>query len=380
MNYPHTLWLLLLILMACEPGQQTQTKDSSPSTAAEVISTKENEIPTPTKLSTPDTAYVIAKSGLRVRSKPSLEGERIGVRPYGKKVLITERSNIKMTVQDEGKEVSGEWLGIESRLVKQGKVEVVTGYIFSGFLSKERVLSEAVNITYFLGNQAKKGIGGLVLKNSRMMRRPNLSELAADDTVRLYDADLKTVHTFASYWYLNFASKRHVLLKDKNCVPHLDKNRLRYESELGMGNFVYVKEIKEGFAYLGELCGKAVWVNLAELDKDKVSFRSHSNIFAANPKGGGWEHGYTYVGSNKVLRAEPDLEAKALLSNIAREYEIYIIGSVKNNWAKVKVREAEQVFGEMYFEKSVYGKSWEGWIMITEPDGTPLIEPHIFGC
>jgi len=377
----HMKYLLpffIIILIACQSNQsEPKTAEPSPTTPTDRLPDAPPQ-PTTTKLNPPDTAYVTAKSGLRVRNQPSLEGERIGVRPYGKKVLITERTGLAMTVQDEGKDVNGEWVGIESRLVTKGKVETVTGYIFSGFLSDQRVVSEEVVLANLSGNRSYMGIGGLVPNPDSDRARPREGIIAADDTVRIYAADLKTVTAIASHWFLRTGNRRYIQIDKSNCPR--TRNRVAYSSELGVGNFPYVKSIKDGFAYLGDICGKPIWINLEELNSDYASFKSHIEIFEANPNGGGWEHGYTYIGPNKVLRANPDIASKAIVNKIPPGYEIYLLGPVKNNWAKVKLREAKQIFGEMYFEKSVYGKTWEGWVMIAEPDGAALIEPHIFGC
>ncbi len=382
---------LVVFLIAC---QSNQTDSSTNTRATNIVQTDKTEATTRdetinnkaveqevkiVKLATPETAYVTAQSGLRVRKSPSLEGERIGVRPYTKKVLITHKTGIPLSVQDDGKTITGEWVGIESRLVTQGKVELVTGYIFSGFLTKEQDKSASVNLAHFNGIQQGQGIGGIILEAEKLPLRPNNFKLAPNDSLRFYKDDLKTVSSIASHWFLLYGGKRYLSPDKKDCPFDSTSKRMSFSSELGLGNFPYVKEIKGDFALLGFVCGEAVWVKLNELP-DFAKFQSHLEIFQGQPNGGGWEKGYTYLGTNNVLREAPDLNAKAIVNKILPDYEIHLLGPVKNNWAKVKVKQAKHIFGEMYYEKSIYSKTWEGWIMLVEPDGMPLMEPHIFGC
>jgi len=378
--------LLFLFLFACQPNQKETSNAANDSNqnnttlpATDKVDESLEKQNTIVQLSIPDTSYVTAKSGLRVRKQPSLDGDRIGVRPFGKKVLITHKTGIPLSVQDEGKTINGEWMGIESRLVSQGKVETVTGYIFSGFLSDKQPEHAAVNLIHFNGIQQRQGIGGIVIDNEKLPRRPYDFKLDANDTLRLYKDDLKTVSIIASHWFLQSGNKRYLSPENKDCPFDYSSKRIFHSNELGLGNFPYVKEIKDGFALLGLLCGESVWVKLDELP-DYAKFQSHIEVFQDQPNGGGWEKGYTYIGSNNVLRTSPELNAKAIVNKIPPDYEIHLLGPIKNNWAKVKVKQAEHIFGEMYYEKSIYKKTWEGWMMIVEPDGMPLIEPHIFGC
>ena len=372
--------ILLLFLLACQSNETTSNSNPATNLSApkSIVQLEKEKKPSTKKLAIPDTAYVNAKSGLRVRSQPSLEGERIGVRPYGKKVLITERTGKTMTIQDEGKEINGEWVGIESRLVSKGKVEKVTGYIFSGFLVKKQPTNHGVILANLNSNYSQQGIGGILMDLENLPIEKQKYFIRGKDTLQLYGDDLKTVHTIAAHQFLTSGNRRFIKGDFTNCLH--SKPRIRFSHDLGLGNFVLVKEIKKGFAFLGNFCGKNIWIKLAELDTDFVSFKSYAEIFESKPIGGAWEHGYTYTGPNKVLRAQPSLSAKSILNTIPPDYEIHIVGPVKGNWAKVKIKEAKHEFGEMYYRKSIYGKTWEGWIMITEPDGAPLMQPHIFGC
>jgi len=329
-----------------------------------------------------DSGFVSAPSGLRVRNAPGLKGERIGVRPFGKKVRIIERTGISLTVKENGKDLTGEWVGIESRLLKNRKLEKVTGYVFDGFLVKNKEdIQDAIPAdikieklqTVFNQNA---GVGGLIPDLGNLI--PNKRK---DFEVSLYGKDRKTIIGKASYEFFRGGNyRRYSDFKHPENCAYTDAPRMSASSELGLGDFLRVHDQQEDFLFLGYICHQPVWVNSNELDANMVEFKNYLEIFKAFPKGGGWEAGYTYTGANKVLRDAPNLKAKPVLNNILPDYEIYLLGEYRGHWAKVKIREAQHNFGEMYFSGTDYGEEWEGWIMIVEPDGTMLMAPHIFGC
>ena len=391
---PPILIYLILLFTAC----QSSPKIAPDGSASEVSATDENKptlnnsklktpqlettIPKPTFVSVRDSGYVSAPSGLRVRNAPSLEGERIGVRPFGKKVRIIERTRIELVVKDNGKDLTGEWVGIESRLLQDGALATVTGYVFDGFLVKTKAaiktaIPKDIKIeklqTVFNQNA---GIGGLMLNRENLVRadRENF-------TIPLYGKNRKGIIGHVSNtFFRNGNYRRYSNFKHPEDCKYTDPPRMSASSELGLGDFIRVYDRKDDFLFLGYICHQAVWVRTSDLDPEKVKFENYLNIFKSLPKGGGWEAGYTYTGANKVLRESPDLNAKPILNNILPDYEIYLLGEYKGHWAKVKIREARHKFGEMYFSGTDYGRDWEGWIMIVDPDGTMLMAPHIFGC
>jgi len=255
---------------------------------------------------------------------------------------------------------------------------MVTGYIFSGFLTDEQPLDNGIVLANLNSVYPHEGIGGIITKLEGVPRFDADDKNTKFDSIKIYTDDLKTVHDIATYHFLQSGNRRYIRGEYHNCLH--GENRIKWSLDLGLGNFPTVKEIKDGFAFLGNFCGENIWIKLGELNHQFAKFQTHLEIFEANPNGGGWEKGYTYIGPNKVLRAAPSMDAKAILNNIPPEYEIHILGKAKDGWAKVKLKEAKHIFGDMYFKKSIYGKTWEGFIMITEPDGAPLIAPHIFGC
>lgn len=393
MKLSHLIYLIFF-LFACQStpkieqensGSESSPTDLNPSSGNNSnLKTSELETtrPNPTFVSVRDSGYVSAPSGLRVRDTPGLDGQRIGVRPFGKKVRIIERTGISLTVKENGKDLTGEWVGIESRLLKNRKLETVTGYVFDGFLVKDK---EAIQTAIPTDIRIEKlqtvfnqnaGIGGLM---------PNLDNLVRSErenfTIPLYGKDRKTIIGRASNEFFRGGNyRRYTDFKHPDNCKYTDPPRMSASTELGLGNFLRVYDQKDDFLFLGYICQQPVWVNSHELDPDMVAFQNYLQIFKSLPGGGAWEAGYTYTGANKVLRKSPDLNAQPILNNILPDYEIYLLGEYQGHWAKVKIREAKHNFGEMYFSGTDYGQEWEGWIMIVDPDGTMLMAPHIFGC
>ena len=61
--------------------------------------------------------YINAKSGLNVRATPDLNGDKIAKLEYATKVIIRNQTRQSLTVEDEGKTISGEWVEIIFELV-----------------------------------------------------------------------------------------------------------------------------------------------------------------------------------------------------------------------------------------------------------------------
>lgn len=78
-----------------------------------------------------DLLYVGAQSGLIVRDAASLKATRIAKLNYGDQVALIERTNEKITIVDHENKLSGRWYQVKST----GTSEVVTGYVFSGYLT-----------------------------------------------------------------------------------------------------------------------------------------------------------------------------------------------------------------------------------------------------
>ena len=77
-------------------------------------------------------AYVIADNGLTIRDKPDVSSERLGKLNYGDEIEITEQTNIELVIIDDGKKIVGNWVKI--------KANSKSGYVFNGYLSKEKYI------------------------------------------------------------------------------------------------------------------------------------------------------------------------------------------------------------------------------------------------
>ena len=88
--------------------------------------------------------FVNAKSGLNVRDKNALDGNKIGGLPYGSLVYITKKNQGELTVNDtdpitgEKTQIKGNWVTVVSMDFKQTffNENVISGYAFDGFLTK----------------------------------------------------------------------------------------------------------------------------------------------------------------------------------------------------------------------------------------------------
>lgn len=76
--------------------------------------------------------YITAKNGLHQRDEASTNGQSLELLGYKTKVNILNRTAIKMTINDDGKEIKGHWVQIEYI----GEYPMNFAFIFDGYLSK----------------------------------------------------------------------------------------------------------------------------------------------------------------------------------------------------------------------------------------------------
>jgi len=81
---------------------------------------------------------VAAKSGLTVRSKPSINSEKIGKFPPGEHLELIEDTGIFLSVMDNGLPVNGNWFKVKRMNHSWDKKPSLTGYVFSGYLLKNK--------------------------------------------------------------------------------------------------------------------------------------------------------------------------------------------------------------------------------------------------
>lgn len=89
-----------------------------------------------------DYAYVNADSGLTVRERPDIGASKLGKLQYNEAVEVVEKTNVKLVVVDQGKQVSGEWVKI-----KMNGFQDLNGYVFNGFLSENK-MAKVINVKF----------------------------------------------------------------------------------------------------------------------------------------------------------------------------------------------------------------------------------------
>ena len=109
---------------------------------------------------------VSVKSGLNLRESPDLKSKKIAKIPYGISVAVKSKTGVKLTVIDTDKEtgitksIEGEWVKIGAEFYLSPGDEgyamdlidpsFVEGYVFNGFLKKEKYLIQKPGVwTYY---------------------------------------------------------------------------------------------------------------------------------------------------------------------------------------------------------------------------------------
>ncbi len=91
-----------------------------------------------------DIQYVKADNGLVIREKPSRGAKNLGKLEYGTPIEITEQTNLKIDIVDDGKKIAGQWVKVRGIDAYDFFEE---GYVFNGFLTEE-VLQKRFKIDY----------------------------------------------------------------------------------------------------------------------------------------------------------------------------------------------------------------------------------------
>jgi len=115
---------------------------------------------------------ISVKSGLNLRESPDLKSKKIAKIPYGISVAVKSKTGIKLTVIDTDKEtgitksIEGEWVKIGAEFYLSPGDEgyamdlidpsFVEGYVFDGFLKKEKYLVQKPGVwTYYFESGVK---------------------------------------------------------------------------------------------------------------------------------------------------------------------------------------------------------------------------------
>lgn len=88
--------------------------------------------------------FVDAPNGLVIRDAPSLNSNKIGKLSYSSRVLIIDRTGVKLEINDEGKLVSGEWNEVKDL------TNNLAGFVFNGFLTKKALDKGSESNGYYI--------------------------------------------------------------------------------------------------------------------------------------------------------------------------------------------------------------------------------------
>ncbi len=125
---------------------------------------------------------ISAKSGLNLRENPDLKSKKIAKIPYNTVISLKDKPGIKLTVFDTDKKtgitkpIEGEWVkigaefylspGDEGYAIDQIDPSSVEGYVFDGFIEKEKYLVKKQGLwTYYYesGVIKKESLGGKII-------------------------------------------------------------------------------------------------------------------------------------------------------------------------------------------------------------------------
>ena len=146
------------------------------------------------------TQVISAKSGLNIRQSPDLKSKIIAKIPYETTVSIISKTDLKLTIIDTDKEtgitksIEGKWIKIEAifylspgdegyhnELIDESYVE---GYVFDGFIEKEKYLVKKHGLwTYYYesGVIKKESLGGKIINYDIDGEITRIEEKKGDD-------------------------------------------------------------------------------------------------------------------------------------------------------------------------------------------------------
>lgn len=122
-----------------------------------------------------DIKYVAAENGLIIRENPDRGSSRLGLLEYGTVLEVSEYTNLKLDIVDNGNKLSGEWVKVRSVDAYEFFDE---GYVFSGFLT-ENILKKRFKTVY---DDFTITIEGITQKESK-------NELEDFDNIMFFEID-----------------------------------------------------------------------------------------------------------------------------------------------------------------------------------------------
>ncbi len=123
-----------IVVVCLFSGCNSSTKKNNIEEIQSQKITKENHEKDKVISNSEDIFYVKAKSGLIIRKEPKTNSDKLGKFNYSDQVQIIKKTQINISITDEGKVINGEWYKVSG--IKKSSV---TGYVFSGFLTKKKI-------------------------------------------------------------------------------------------------------------------------------------------------------------------------------------------------------------------------------------------------
>ena len=184
--------------------------------------------------------YVTAKSGLLCREKPN--GKVIHKFSYGTEVEIIDRTDIELTINDDGKTITGNW--VEVRIENSNK----TGYVFDGFLKpvmylNSKLIAELTPPSFVKNSNSN----GLILKGTHNLYDNKLNIIRQININKISEVTILSVTKFErpkikvrkqtqeNFWneYCNWANFLKVIYKNEEVIVFggniLQINRSEYK-------------------------------------------------------------------------------------------------------------------------------------------------------
>lgn len=148
--------------------------------------------------------FVSAHNGLIIRTSPNKESERIGKLEYGVSIYILEETSIKLSVEDGGNIINGQWVEIQEPKDKQ------KGFVFSGYLTPNVINKGDETENYYLTkidsitkqkywenitNSIKQEPSSIYLRNKKHedLFEFSISEFESYDDTTLISRDVKNL-------------------------------------------------------------------------------------------------------------------------------------------------------------------------------------------
>ncbi|MFI5221847.1 MAG: hypothetical protein ACHQK8_05950 [Bacteroidia bacterium] len=120
------------------------------------------------------------------------------------------------------------------------------------------------------------------------------------------------------------------------------------------------------------------WLSIAEIKKMEYTITGWNEFII---KSAGKVNGFFPNSAGVSLHRKPDADSKVILNMKGVEFVITPTGTCKGRWCKVRVKQYKKnpCVADRTDEPNLI-RSFEGWILLTDPTGNPLIWFYTHGC